>query len=230
MQILRGIAVTALLLLLAPLALAQTLLTLNATGQTQAMPDEAVANLTVQVSAAQAALAQARVNKAMNKALSLAHGVAGLTATTADYNTYSITPQNSKQPVFTARQTLHLILPCKDGVPPPDLRSLLSALQQNGLMLNELEGVLSMAGHNQARQAAIVNALSQIRTQADAIANTLHQHVMGIKTLRVTTSSPAPLIRMQAMAKAAMPAPQSSPGAVIVSADITAEIELSQAK
>ncbi len=207
-------------------AAAQTALTLNASGTAQAAPDEAVANFNVQAVEPDAASAQGAVNQAVAKAMAAAKAVPGVEVTTGGYNTYATT-QDGQKPQFTAQQNITFTEPAKGGVPDQAFTSLLAKLQADGLLLNGLSGDLSQAGQNQAQRAAIRDALTQLRAEADDIAAALHKKVEALKTLNVNTGGgpmpPGP--RMMAMAMAA-PAPQSAPDNVKVTASVTAEIEL----
>ena len=208
-------------------AAAQTALTLSANGTAQAEPDEAVANFNVQAVKPDAASAQAAVNQAVAKALAAARALPGVVATTGGYNSYSSTPDGQSKPQFTAQQSLTFTQPAADGVPDKAFTDLLGKLQADGLLLNGLSGDLSQAGQDKAQREAIRDALTQLRAQADDIAAALNKKVGALKTLNVNTGGGPvpPMPRMMALAAAA-PAPQSAPDKVIVTASVTAEIEL----
>ncbi|MDE2391945.1 MAG: SIMPL domain-containing protein [Rhodospirillales bacterium] len=208
-------------------AAAQTVLTLSASGIAQAVPDEAVANFSVQAMAPDAASAQAAVNQAVAKAMAAAKAVPGVVVTTGGYNSYSSTPDGQTAPQFTAQQSITFTESAKGGVPDAAFTSLLAKLQADGLLLNGLSGDLSQAGQNQAQRAAIRDALTQLRAEADDIAAALHKKVGALKTLNVDAGGgpPPPMPRMMMMADAA-PAPQSAPDNVTITASVTAEIEL----
>lgn len=210
-------------------AMAQTELTLSANGAAQAEPDEAVANFNVQAVKPNASNAQGAVNQAVAKAMAAAHAVPGVVVTTGSYDSYSSTPDGQTKPQFTARQSLTLVQPAKDGVPDKAFTDLLAKLQADGLLLNGLSGELSEAGQDMLQQAAIRDALVQLRSQAKDIAVTLHKKVGALKTLNVNSGGgllpPAPRV----MALAAAPAPQSAPDKVRMTAHVTAKIELDPA-
>jgi uncharacterized protein YggE len=218
------------LLLWSGAARAQTELNLSATGQEQVAPDEMVASLTVQGASASAAVAQAQVNQGMQKALGLAKGVAGVDATTGNYSVAQVSPASGTGPVtFQASQELQLTMPAPGGVPPGAFTALLGELQQNGLLLNDLEGDLSRAGRDAAVQAAITDALQQMQAQAATIATDLHEQVGVIKSLSVNNVQPPRFPGPQGglvMMAAAAPPPQAAPGKVSVEADVGATIEL----
>ncbi len=208
---------------------AQTVLTIAATGQAETAPDEAVASLTAQANAPDAATAQGDVNAAMTKALAEVRAVPGLKATTGGYQTIQMTDSQTQRISFQASQSLQLTMPAAGGVPAPGLTALLDRLQQQGLLLNELDGDLSATARAAAEQAAILAALGRIEAQAEAVAAQLHERVGPMKTLNVNAAqSPGP-VPMLAMARAAV-APVSAPGNIQVSADVTATIELDAAQ
>lgn len=208
---------------------AQTVLDLSATGQVVVLPDEMVADLTVQASAGSAAAAQAAVNRLMGKALSAAHGVAGVVAVTAGYNVFQ---PDSDKPVYQASQGVELTMPAPGGVPPDAFTGLVGNLQQDGLLLNSLDGQLSAAGTDAANQAAVVDAIHRLQAQAAAVARTLGDKIGVIKTLNINAGNPAPVMpgrMMMAMAAAPAPPPQAAPGPVTIQATVEATIELKAA-
>ncbi len=212
-------------------AAARTDLTLAASGQASVPPDQMAASLTVQETAAHAAAAAAAVNAAMRQALAAARAVAGVTAVTADYNEQATTDENGRPNGFQASQTLNLTMPAPGGTPPAAFTDLLGRLQQAGLLLNQLDGDLSAAGQAAAQQAAITDAIRQLRTTAAHVAAALGDRVTGIKTLRVDLQDSGPVLpgRMMMMAAPAAPPPQAAPGPVTVTANVSADIDLETA-
>jgi uncharacterized protein YggE len=203
-------------ILLALLGIAQaaapTVLTVSANGSNTVAPDQMVASLDVQSSAAGAAQAQAAVNREMKQALAAARGTAGMTAKT----------------VYQASQSLSLSMAAPNGIPPAAFTSLVGQLQSQGLLLNSLDGNLSAAGQEAANQGAIDDALHQIQAQAAAVAATLGEHVGRFQSLSVNLNMPGPILRapMMMMAATAAPPPQAAPGNVTIQANVTATIEL----
>lgn len=211
-------------------ARAQTVLNLSAVGQADAIPDEMVASLQVQETAPQAEAAQAAVNAAMTKALGMARAVPGIVATTNGYQVFKTAAENAATPAqFQASQILALVMPAPGGVPPDRFTSLLGQLQQNGLLLNTLDGHLSRAGQARAGQAAIADGIGQIQAQAAMIAARLNMRVGGIKTLDVNVNAPM-LVAPKAMLMSAMAPPQAAPDKVTVQANISATIALTSAQ
>jgi uncharacterized protein YggE len=210
-------------------AWAQTELDLSATGQVVVPPDEMTAALQVQASAASAVAAQAAVNQEMAKALALANATNGVVATTGGYNVAQTTPDGASTLQFQASQSLQLVMPAPKGAVPDSFTALVGALQQNGLLLNDLSGDLSTAGQRAAQSRAIADAIGQIQAQAGMVAGDLRVSIGAIKTLNVSVNAPGPIGRpMFAMARLAgpMPPPQSAPQDITVQASISAAIEL----
>jgi uncharacterized protein YggE len=192
-----------------------------------ATPDEITASLTVQASARAASTAQADVNKVMQKALAAARAVAGVTAATAEYNVNQTTNDAGTITGYQASQTLNLTMPAPGGAPPSAFTDLVGQLQNEGLLLNSLDGDLSPAGRQAAGTQAINTAIKQVQAQAAGIAKTLGESVGPMKTLSVSLDNGGPVMpmRMMAMATASAP-PQAAPGPVSVSATVSAEIAL----
>jgi predicted secreted protein len=208
---------------------AQTVLNLSANGTNSVEPDQVVASLNVQSSSAAAAKAQADINVQMKRALDAAHAVGGVSVSTGDYSVYQNTPDNSAKPVYQASQNLQLSMAAGAGVPPAAFTALVGQLQQQGLLLNTLDGNLSDAGQAAAQQAAIDDAIHQIQAQAAGIAASLGEHVGKIQSLNVNINSPGPVMRaapMMMMATAAAPPPQAAPGKVSIQANVSATVDL----
>ncbi len=115
-------------------------------------------------------------------------------------------------------------------MPDKAFTALLARMQADGLLLNGLSGGLSQAGQEVAQRAAIRDALTELRAQADDISAALHKQVGALKTLNVNSGGGPvpPMPRMMSMAMAA-PAPQSAPGQITITANVSAEIELDAA-
>lgn len=210
-------------------AQAQTVLSVSANGSNTVDPDQIVASLDVQFSAANAAQAQAAVNREMKQALDAARATAGVTATTGDYSVYQNTPDNGStaKPVYQASQNLALSMAALSGNPPASFTALVGQLQSQGLLLNTLDGNLSALGQAAATQGAINDAIHQIQAQAAAVAATLGEHVGKFQSLNVNVNSPGPVMRApMMMMAAAAPPPQAAPGKVTIQANVSATIEL----
>lgn len=209
-------------------ASAQTILSLTSSGSATTSPDEVVAQFEVQATKPNAAAAQQIVNQEIAKALSAAQSVQGITVTTSNYNTYASAPDQQTKPSFTAQQSLTLAQQATDGIPGKAFSDMLAKLQSDGLLLTSLKGDLSSAGQQKLQQQAVHNALLQLNEDAKKIADTLNQKVVTLKSLNVDMSGGfAPPIPARAMLMAAA-APQSVPGNMSTTADISAQIELGQ--
>ncbi|MGO9817678.1 MAG: SIMPL domain-containing protein [Acidocella sp.] len=229
----RRTALTAMLFALSAMpAGAQTMLTIGATGETEAVPDEAVASLTVHAELPTASAAQASVNKQMSKVLPQARAVPGVVVTTGAYTAFQQfqPPGQSSPPTYQANQTLQLTMKAAGGVPSAAFADLLGNLQQQGVLMNNLGGDLSATARTAAQQQAIVAALDQIEAQAEAVAAQLHERVGPVKTLTVNAAPPPRPVPMMAMAVGGAAPPVSAPGNIQVSADVTATIELDAAQ
>jgi uncharacterized protein YggE len=203
---------------------AATTLTLSATGSATVAPDQMVASLQAQESAPAAPQAQDAVNQQMATALAESRATAGVTATTADYSVSETDPGNNQPPSYQASQTLNLTIPAPGGAPPGAFTALVGKLQQQGLLLNTLDGQLSAAGADAARRAATTDALHRLKTDAAAIAATLGDKVDDIRTLSIDTGNPGPIAPRMMMLAAA--APQAAPGPVTIQVTAEATITL----
>jgi uncharacterized protein YggE len=204
---------------------AETVLTLSATGSVTVPPDQMVASLQAQESAPTAPLAQAAVNQLMATALSESRATAGVTAVTTDYSVSETDPENNQKPSFQASQTLNLTIAAPGGAPPDAFTALVGNLQQQGLLLNTLDGQLSAAGADVASRTATTNALHRLQADAAAIAATLGDKVGDIKTLSIDAGSPGPIAPRMMMMAAAAP-PQAAPGPVTIQVTAQATITL----
>ena len=200
-----------------------TELHLTATGTVQLPPDEAIANLTIQVYAPQAAAAQASVNRLMAAALDAARHAPGITATTGLYDVATSLDAQGHVTQYAASQVLHLTGPAEDGRPAASFTDLVGKLQAQGLQVSTLSAQLSAAGRQHAEDQAIQAALRRLHDQATLIATSLGEKAGPIKSLTVGEAGPiAPFPgRMMAMA-----APSNQPGPVTVTASVSATIDL----
>ncbi len=202
-------------------ARAQTVLSLSATGSVDTAPDEMEASLVVVQTAQMAPAAQDAVNRLMAKALASARKVNGATATTAAYNVFQTQNQG-----YQASQTLNLTMPAPGGVPPSVFTKLVGELQQDGLQLNSLDGELSDAGEDAASQAATIDALHRLRSEANAVAASLGDKAGDIKTVTIDANNSGPIMPGRMMALAAAAPPQAAPGQVTVQVTVEATIAL----
>lgn len=134
---------------------AQTELRLTATGTVELPPDQAIADLTVQVYAPQAAAAQASVNRLTAAALNAVREVPNMTATTGSYDVATSSNSQGHVTQYAASQVLHLTGPAQDGRPASAFTDLIGRLQAQGLQVSTLSADLSPAGRQHAEDEAI---------------------------------------------------------------------------
>lgn len=200
-------------------ALADTILHLDDTETVMAHPDELVATLRAEATAASAAAAQQAVNSAMAAALARARQVAGVTAATEGYTVWQPTqPQR-----WQASQTL--TLRSHDG---PALLTLVGELQQSGLATGELSWQLSREASRTARDQAMRDALSALRGRADEAAGLLGLRFESFRHVSIAMPQPGPIMprAMMAMAAAAPTPPSAQAEDIPVSATVDADAVL----
>ncbi len=186
-------------------ARAETLLQLADTETVTVAPDELVASLRAEVSSANPADAQQRVNAAMADALAHARTVAGVTASTGAYSVWHVgpTPQDSSQH-WQASQSLELT-----GHDSTSLLALVGTLQKNGLAVGDLGWRLSPAAERKARDEATRQAIAALRGKAQEAAALLDLRFDSFKQVRLDGAAPVPAPRMvgtmSAMAATAAP-------------------------
>jgi uncharacterized protein len=205
-------------------ALAETILHLSETATVMVAPDEIAATLSAQATSASASDAQARVNAAMSDALAQAHKVEALTVSTGGYGVWR-TNQPDHADHWQVSQTLNL-----SGHDGPALLTLVGALQQHGLVVNNLGWRLSRGAERQAHQGATKQALSALRGRVDEAAALLDLRFDQFKEVRLDAATPQPMFRAMAApmatgASAAAP-PSVAPEDVPVSATADADAVL----
>jgi uncharacterized protein YggE len=226
-----------LLLLFLPLsAHAQTTLNLSATGQVMVTPDQIAASLTAQDNSYNAATAQNAVNAAMAAGLKLARALAGVKAVTESESVSPVTPDGATGRVqYQASQQLDLTMPAQAGAPPPAFSALLGTLQNRGFLLQNYDGELSDQAQEAGEQAAIADAIRQIKEQARAVAAALGESFGRVETvnLNMPEGGPGPVAFAAAapgpMMARAFVAPSAAPANVQVSASVTAVVDLAAA-
>jgi predicted secreted protein len=225
-------AVLAALLVLAPLSGApvsrawadDTRLSLSETATVTIAPDELQAVLHAEATAPTASEAQRAVNAAMADALARAKQAPGIVAATGGYGVYRDT--SSKPERWQASQTL--ALHSADGAA---LLTLVGALQQKGLAVDDLHWQLSDDATRKAQAEAMRRAIAALRAHVDEAAGLLGLSFVRFVSVQLQTP---PLFRpqMRAMAMAtasSAPAPTPPSAAaedVPVSATVSAEASL----
>jgi uncharacterized protein len=199
-------------------AMADTILHLDDTATVMAHPDELVATLRAETTAATAAAAQEAVNTAMAAALARTRQVAGVTAATQGYTVWQATEPHRWQ----ASQTL--TLRSHDG---PALLTLVGELQQKGLATSDLSWQLSPEASRTARDQAMREALSALRGRAEEAAGLLGLRFASFQRVSIVMPRPVPIMpRMMAMAAAAPTPPSAQAEDVPVSATVDADAVL----
>jgi predicted secreted protein len=185
-------------------------------------PDELSAVLRAEATSPNAADAQRQVNAAMADALARAKQTAGVTADTGGYSVFRDTSVKPER--WQAAQTL--ALHSGDGAA---LLTLIGALQQKGLAVEDLHWRLSEETERRAQAEAMRRAIGALRTRVDEAAG-----LLGLSFLRFTTvhlESPHqnhPPMRMMALAApaAAAPPPSATSEDIPVSATVDVEAAL----
>jgi uncharacterized protein YggE len=200
-----------------------TILTLSVAGTASHAPDTTVATMSIQNTAPTAAGAQAAVNAAMASALAAAKTIQALQATTGSYDVF---PADTKQSAWRAQQSLTLRL----AAPPNSalaskFRHMIGELQARGMTLDQIGGTLSSAAARVTRTAAIKDAVTQMRAEADATAAALSDRVAAITKVDLTTESPFRPMMMAARVATA-PAPQLQSGTMTEQITLSAIVTL----
>jgi len=202
-------------------AQAETVLHLAETATVMVAPDEISATLGAQATSASASDAQARVNTMMQDALAQARKVEGLTVSTGAYGVWrNNAPDRTER--WQVSQTLNLT-----GHDGPALLTLVGALQQRGLTVNNLAWRLSRATERQAHQTATKQALAALRGRVDEAAALLDLRFDQFKAVRLDSATPQPMFRAMAapMAVGASAAPPPSVAADDVPVSATADAD-----
>lgn len=205
-------------------AAAETTLHLGETATVMAAPDEIVATMRDEAMGPAAPEAQARVNTAMQDALTRARQVTGVTASTGGYSVWRTGPTTQdRSERWQVSQTLNLT-----GHDGPAMLGLVGELQQRGLVVGNLGWHLSRAAERKARLEATKQALSTLRDRVDEAAALLDLRFSQFKDVRLDSAGPMPMFR-SAAAPMAMSAAGSALPPSVAAEDIpvsaTAEAE-----
>lgn len=194
----------------------ETRLRLGASGEVRVAPDELVATLRVEVQGFEAGPVQAEVNRRMAAALAAARAVEGVVASTGGYSVFSDTRTNE----LTARQSLTLT--ATRGEPA---LALIARLQSDGLMAQGLRWQLSERTAREARDAAMREAIRNLRERAELVARELNMRVAALMHLTVDAAPDARPFMMAAPAPArAMAA--AAPPPVVTAEDIPVSFQV----
>lgn len=159
-----------------------TVVNLNESAERDVTPDTMRARLMAQASSESAATAQASVNAAMAKALARAKAL-GLEVETGGYNTYqeagarpASLPPGAKPPAPIWRAQQSLILTATDDA---KLLEAVGALQNEGLLLQELGYTVSRAQSRALQDELFNEALQRLTARAEKAAQALGMRFEG---------------------------------------------------
>ncbi|HEX6957080.1 MAG TPA: SIMPL domain-containing protein [Ferrovibrio sp.] len=206
-----------------------TLLNLSETAERDVTPDTIRARLLAQVSSEQAAVAQNAVNAAMTKALAKARAL-GLEVETGGYSTYQETPprpQNlppgTKPPAAQWRAQQSLVVISKDDA---KLLEAVGALQNDGLLLQELGYTVSREQQRSLQDELTAEALQRLEARAKKAAAALHLRFDGWARVGINGGvvPPQPMFKaMRAETMAAAAPPVAAAGEQTVSVNVSGE-------
>ena len=192
-----------------------TRLSLMETASREVADDRYVAVLQARSEAAEAAAAQAALNRVMQEALAAVQDVAELHATTQGYR---VDPRERDDTPTTWVAWQILRLETAD-------RSLLlehvATLQAMGLATQQLGSMLSRQGHDAHRDELVREALEGLRRQVDTVAATLGLTFEGFAEINLDGLRPMPMPRAM-MAEARADAPVMTEGTSTVSVTVNA--------
>lgn len=208
-----------------------TTLDLAVTGRAAHAPDAMRATLEGTATAAEPARAQAALNAMMAKALAASRKTQGVTATTGPYSVSRTRSNQSggNQTLWQARQRLDLRLAAgPDSAKAKAFLAMIGALQNDGVLLQNLSGALSTGAAQETESAAVADAVRLMRARAGALAAALGDEVGRVRHLALDIAAPVrPVFRAMAAEPAASPV--VAPGDVSEQATLRATIALSSA-
>jgi uncharacterized protein len=189
-------------------AMADTLLRLAETATVAVRPDQIVAQLRAEATAANAAEAQQKVNATMAAAVARARQATGVTVNTGSYNVWrgpvvSGSANTDRAMRWQANQTLELT-----GSDGTQMLTLADALQQSGMATKYLGWRLAPDTTRDARRRATEAAVKALRGRAEEVAGLLGLRFVEFREVRLDNVRPMPMARMMAAA-----APMAAGGA-----------------
>lgn len=183
-----------------------TVVNLNESAERDVTPDTMRARLMAQASSEAAATAQASVNAAMAKALARAKAL-GLEVETGGYNTYqenpprpASLPPGAKPPAPVWRAQQSLILTATDDA---KLLEAAGALQNEGLLLQELGYTVSRAQSRALQDELFNEALQRLTARAEKAAQALGMRFEGWARVGLNGGVIQRPVMMKSMAMAA---------------------------
>lgn len=212
----------AILMALAQPAAAATVLHLSETAHVSVRPDELVASLSLDGTAATPVAAQAQVNAGIGKALDQAKAVQGVTVSTGFYRVWqTVKPANE----WHASQQIEL----RQNGDGAALLKLVGTLQAQGLALQQLGWQVAPETARRAQADATRAALGALRGRAEAAAEILGLRFVSFRQVNLEPGRPAPVPFPRAMAMAAaepMPPPNAEAADVDIEATVSADADL----
>lgn len=204
-----------------------TLLSLSETAERDVTPDTLRARLLAQASSEQAAAAQNAVNAAMTKALARVRSL-GLDVATGGYHTYldspprpQTLPAGARPPGEVWRAQQSLIIAAKDDA---KLLEAVGALQNEGLLLQELGYTVSREQQRALQDELMVEALQRLELRAAKAAAALRLRLDGWTRVGLNGgAAPRPptmrVMRAESMAVGVPPATAAGEQTISVTVD-----------
>lgn len=185
-----------------------TMLSFSTQGVAKAVPTVLSLHFTAYSQSTSPAEAQATLNHMVEDAMKQAAGQTDITTVAGNYNLSQDYSEHGPQH-WSARQDLTL-----SGTNAPRLLKLAEKFQAAGLGLESMNWSFTEATREKLLDTARDEALSKIRSRAEADARVLGLHLRGLAQVSVTeepSNAPRPYMLMAARSSAPVP-PQSTPG------------------
>ena len=205
----------------------QSVLHLSETAQRDVPRDLLHATLAATAVDADAGKAQAAINRQMTAAQARIKQAAHITVETAGYSVYRDNPGKGVPARWHGSQSVTLT-----GKDFSALLTLVGALQQQGLIMQNLTPDLSRDARQSVEDSLTNEALTRLQQRADRVATTLGTKVLGFRKITVgnvnTPSPPMPRM-MAALAVAPGPAPPPVAEGGNATVSITADADIALA-
>lgn len=158
-----------------------TSLNLSATGSVQATPDQAVAIMSAENRSNDAALAQRKVNDAIEAAVKTAHDFNNIRVSVKEYSVYHLGDNsNGKTGPWEARQSIRFTADNGES-----LFKLVGQLQNNGMALTNMEWAFSPEKQRELTEKAELVAIKNLQARIQTIAHTLQLKIGTIQHLTI---------------------------------------------
>jgi predicted secreted protein len=201
-------------------------LTLGESAERLVQQDRLIASLRAEATGTNATNVQAEINRRMEAAIARARQTPGVTVETGGYWTHEERPQNQPRR-WRGMATLEL-----SGTDSAAVASVAGALQEMGMAMSGLRFELRRETARMAEDELTTEALQRLRSRAERAADALGLRVTGYKSVRLGAVGgeppprPAMMMRAQAMAADAAPAPSAEPGRTLVRVSAEADVLL----